>query len=130
MPDESLPFHVEVRISRTRRRMLDEMRRCDGVDASIGPDTQGLVRHWMSKINGRFTVRPRGMVARMYLNVADLRVRPSEIVSHECTHAGMAWARIRGANLKHMPGEEVLCYAVGAMVKQVNRACYAHGVWT
>ena len=110
--------------------MHDEMRRIDGSRGDdLNPDCMGLVRHWFSRVSGRYTIRPRGMVARMYLNVADLKNKPGEIISHECTHAGMAWARLRRANLREMDGEEVLCYAVGAMVRQVNTACYAHGVW-
>lgn len=65
----------------------------------------------------------------MFLNVRDLRDRPSEIVAHECAHAAMAWARLQHARLWRMDGEEVLCYAVGHLVKQVNRVCFAHGVW-
>ena len=131
-PDPSLPFVVEVRIARTRRLMHEEMRRVCGEKAALEayhPEMMGLVRHWLSKINGRYTIRPGQMVARMYLNVKDMRDRPNEIVSHECAHAGMAWARIRKANLREMDGEEVMCYAVGNLVKQVNRVCYAHGVW-
>jgi hypothetical protein len=133
MPDPDLPFIVEVRIAKTRMRMLDEMRRIEGEskDAS-GPEssrTQGLVRSWFYKRSGVPCYRPRGLVARMYLNTVDLRNRPSEIVAHECTHAGMAWARLRGAKLEHMPGEEVLAHAVGQLVRQVNTICYAHRVW-
>ena len=92
-------------------------------------ETQGMVRHWYGKVTGRFSIRPRGIIARMYLNERDLQNRPSEIVAHECTHAGMAWARLRSAKLNHMPGEEVLCHAVGQMVKQVNHYLYAFGVF-
>lgn len=91
--------------------------------------TMGLVKHYTDSITGAFVYRPGGMVARMYLNVRDLRERPSEIVAHECGHAAMAWARLRGANLRRMPGEEVMCYALGRLVSQVNRCCYASGVW-
>lgn len=129
MPDPGLPFIVEVRIARNRRHMIDEMRRVDDFIDGDWSRTQGLVRSWSSKRDGSAVYRPRGLVARMYLNVADLRKRPSEIVAHECTHAGMAWARLRRANLRHMPGEEVLCHAVGQMVRQVNSVCYAHGVF-
>ncbi len=89
----------------------------------------GLVQHWLSRVDGRYVVRPQLMVARMYLNMDDLRKQPGEIIAHECTHAGMAWARLQKANLDHMPGEEVLCYAVGKMVEQVNRIGHAIGIW-
>ena len=68
-----------------------------------------------------------GLVAHMFLNVEDLRREPNTIISHECTHAGMAWARMRRANLRQMPGEEVLCYAVGEMVRQLVSAGHALG---
>lgn len=127
-PDPSLPFIVEVRVTRTRRRMREatdfhEGRRHGEVDC------MGLVKHYYSRVTGRPVIRPRGMVARMYLNVRDLRARPSEIVSHECGHAAMAWARIRRANLRVMPGEEVMCYALGHLVRQCNHHLYAMKVW-
>lgn len=128
LPDPSRPFHVEVRIARNRAQMHREQHRLDGVKRE-DPRTMGLVRHWTSRIDGRCVVRPRGLVARMYLNVRDLRAKPSEIVSHECTHAGMAWARLQKANLRVMAGEEVLCHAVGRLVAQVNRVCFASKVW-
>lgn len=127
-PDPSRPFHVEVRIARTRLQMHREQHRLDGVKRE-DPRTMGLARHWNSKIDGRWVIRPFGMVARMYLNVRDLRERPSEIVSHECTHAGMVWARLQKANLRVMAGEEILCHAVGRLVAQVNRVCFAAKVW-
>lgn len=89
----------------------------------------GLVRSWHSSITGRSVVRPGGRIARMYLNRCDLRRKPSEIVAHECTHAGMAWARFNHTSLAGMAGEEVLCYAVGKMVAQLNRIGYAEKVW-
>ena len=89
----------------------------------------GLVRSWHNKIDKRPVIRPGMLVARVYLNVADLREKPSEIVAHEATHAGMAWARMRRANLHRMVGEEVLCHATGRMVAQLNRALYAAKVW-
>lgn len=127
-PDESKPHVVEVRIARTRKRMHAEMLRLDG-HVETEPRCMGMVRHWHSRADGRYVVRPGMLIARMYLNVDDLRKQPSEIVSHECTHAGMAWARLNKANLRHMPGEEVLCHAVGRMVAQVNSIGYAMGIW-
>lgn len=129
-PEPGRPFVVELRMSPTRRRMRDEMQRLEGrACAERDRCVMGLVRSWSNKITGRPAVRPRGVVARIYLNVVDVRRRPSEIVSHECTHAGMAWARFQRANLAQMPGEEVLAHAVGRLVKQVIRVCYAMGVF-
>ena len=33
------------------------------------------------------------------------------------------------ANLQRMAGEEVMCYALGRIVAQVNRVCYAAGAF-
>lgn len=33
------------------------------------------------------------------------------------------------ANLHYMEGEEVMCYALGRLVAQVNRICYAAGAF-
>lgn len=129
MPDPPTPLFVEVRIARNRRHMREDIRRMEGAAARPEPELMGMVRSYHDRITGRPRIRPRGVVARMYLNRADLRKRPSEIVSHECTHAGMAWARLKGARLSRMAGEEVLCYAVGKMVAQVNTICYAERVW-
>lgn len=131
-PEPSLPGVVEVRITRDNRRMRESMNFHDGKALSDGCETNcmGLVRTWHNPRTRRAGVaRNRHLVARMYLNERDLRARPSEIVAHECTHAAMAWVRLHRANLHVMPGEEVLCYAVGRLVKQVNRVCFAHGVW-
>jgi hypothetical protein len=131
-PDPVSPVVVEIRITKDRRRMREAMEFHDGRELADWCETKcmGLVRSWHSPRTGRHTVtRNRHLLARMYLNERDLRYRPSEIVAHECTHAGMAWARLRRANLRVMPGEEVLCHGVGRLVSQVNRVCFAHGVW-
>ena len=130
-PDHHRPFVVEVRIARDPRRMRDEMRRIDNATLDdLDPRGLGLVRHWSSVIGQRHVIRPRGVIARMYLNAQSISGgQGAEIIAHECTHAGMAWARLQRANLKVMPGEEVLCYAVGRMVPQVVHACRAMGIW-
>lgn len=122
-PDPDMPHTVEVRIARTISAMRGEFRRLDGNKDC--DDSAGLCRSWQNKITGKPAVRPGMMVARIYLNAQSLSQRPSEIASHECAHAAMAWARHRGANLRHMAGEEVMCYALGRLVAQVNRVCYA-----
>jgi hypothetical protein len=131
-PDRSRPFVVEVRIARTRKRMHEEVGRCDGAAAirGIEADCMGMVRSYCSRVTGRDVIRPGGLVARMFLNARDLRSKPGEIVSHECGHAAMAWARLQHADLSRMSGEEVMCYALGRLVAQVNRICYAAGVFS
>jgi hypothetical protein len=42
----------------------------------------------------------------------------------------MAWARLRRANLEHMTGEEVMCYALGRMVQQLVRVVFAYRIWS
>jgi hypothetical protein len=131
-PEPGRPFVVEVRVAKHRRAMRDEINFHEGPEAAADTDRDcmGYVRSWWCPRTRRAArIRPRGTVARMFLNVRDLRKRPSEIVAHECTHAAMAWARLQRARLGVMSGEEVLCYAVGRLVKQLNRALYAHRVW-
>lgn len=128
--DMEAPFYfVEVRIARNRRHMRAETSRLDGrMRRENDRRCMGLVKSYCSPI----TRQPKpiaGLVARMYLNVNDLRARPSEIVAHECGHAAMAWARLRRADLNLMTGEEVMCHALGRLVQQLNRVCYAHWVW-
>lgn len=122
-PDPTSPLIVEVRIARSSRHMKGEMKRLDGYDAEAG--LAGLCRTWHYKITGRPAIRPRGVVARIFLNKQDLAKRPSELVAHECAHAAMGWARLRRADLSRMHGEEVMAYALGRLTAQVNRACYA-----
>lgn len=136
-PDDLRPqFVVVVRIARNIRHMRAERLRLGFSD--LGPLCEGSV----SSINAKphcSALYPRGVVAHMFLNVASLRARPSELVAHECGHAAMAWARFRRANLSIMGssmwpsrkahGEELLCYAIGELVRGVNCAMYAAGVF-
>lgn len=131
-PDYRRPFVVELRLARDGRRMRGLMNFHDGQKQAEGVERtcMGLVRTWWHprlRLSG--ICRPRGVVARMYLNVRDLRERPSEIVSHECVHAAMAWARFQRANLNLMVGEEVMAHAAGRLVAQINRICFAEKVW-
>lgn len=124
----SLPGTIEVRIARTRRQMLEDIIGWSAPGEPITPNTLGQVSSYFYTRGRRFIgakMRPNYVVGRMFLNAQDLRRKPSEIVAHECTHAAMAWARLRRANLNHMPGEEVLAHAAGLLVRQVNSVCYA-----
>ncbi len=127
-PEPGRPHVVEVHVARNSRHMREDIRRLYDPKWSC-TRTEGMLASWRSKIDRRPVIRPGQVVARMFLNVQALRRRPGEIVSHECTHAGMAWARLRRANLRFMEGEEVLCYAVGRMVEQVNRCLYTMGAF-
>jgi hypothetical protein len=131
-PNPSEPFMVEVRLATSGRRMRELMNFHEGEKCakSVEGECLGLVRTWYSKRRRQSAVvRPRQLVARMYLNIRDLRERPSEIVSHECVHAAMGYARLKRARLSIMPGEEVLAHAVGNLVREVNKVCYASKVW-
>lgn len=101
--------------------------------ATCGRGVAGYVMTWY-RLRRPFggSIRPgrgRWVVAHMYLSLKDIRDRPSEIVSHECGHAAMGFARWRGARLGTIPGEEVMCHALGRLVAQVNRICFACGAW-
>lgn len=120
---------VEVRLCRDTRRMCDSIRHC-GWQLNRGDDeSAGLVKGFGRTGSGRPSMLRGRVVAQMWLSARALQHRPSEITSHECGHAAMAWARWRRANLALMPGEEVMCYALGRMVAQLNRVCYAAGVF-
>lgn len=128
-PDPDKPHRVQVYISPTRLHMRQTVKfRSNGSEACL--DTMGMVRRYSSRIDGRSTVRPGLIVARMFLNADDLREHPSEITSHECGHAAMAWARLRRADLSEMPGEEVMCYALGHMNRQLCNLLYRIRVFT
>ncbi|HEX8610141.1 MAG TPA: hypothetical protein VF800_02540 [Telluria sp.] len=126
-PVIGLPFKVRVYISPTRRHM---QKAAEFITGFPDPeDFHGMVRHYMSKVTGRYVVRPRHVVADMFLNASDLRHNANEIIAHECGHAGMAWARLCKANLSTMDGEEVLCYAIGVLHKQIIGFGYGMGIW-
>lgn len=127
-PDPDRPHRVQVFLAANPAHMRTVMRFKDGIreqDRRVA----GLVRHYFSRVTGRLVVRPGLIIAHMYLNTTDLRRNGAEIMSHECTHAGMAWVRLRRANLKRMEGEEVLAYAVGCMTRQLNHIGYVAGVY-
>lgn len=121
-PDPDLPYRVKVYMSPTRVQMRTTIGYVEGSWKAC-PRTMGMVCSSSGRAGGR------QVVARMFLNVVDLHRKGMEIISHECTHAGMAWVRLRRANLGHIPGEEVLCYAVGRMAQQVNRIGQMHRIW-
>jgi hypothetical protein len=128
-PDEYPQAVVEVRFCRDTRRLCDSIRQC-GWDLRHGDgESAGLVKSFGRTGSGRQSMLRGRVVAQMWLSVRALQHRPSEITSHECGHAAMAWARWRGANLGVMPGEEVMCYALGRLVAQLNRVCYASGAF-
>jgi len=120
---------VEVRLCRDTRRLCDSIRQC-GWDLRDGDgESAGLVKSFGRTASGRHSMLHGRVVAQMWLSERALQKRPGEITSHECGHAAMAWARWRGANLGMMPGEEVMCYALGRLVAQLNRVCYAAGAF-
>lgn len=126
-PDPAKPHRVKLYLSPDMRHMHATASFVESHPFDSG--FAGMVRSYHSRSNGRDVVRPRHIIATMYLNVKSLRENPGEIISHECTHAGMTWARLRKADLSKMPGEEILCYATGRMVRQVNRIGYMAGIW-
>lgn len=127
---------VEVRLCRDTRRMCESIRQRGWLLQDGDEDSAGLVKSFgrvarpRSASGGRLQTLLSGRtVAQMWLSMRELRRRPGELTSHECGHAAMAWARWRGANLGVMPGEEVMCYALGRLVAQINRVCYAAGAF-
>jgi len=119
-------YCIEVLIAHHNRHMRTLGHR-DG--DPIEPACMGLVRSYVKRIGSAPATTSNGVIARMWLNRRDLNEKPSEIVAHECAHAAMVWVRLRGERLRTMRSEEVLCYAVGRLVAQVNRVCYAEQIW-
>ena len=120
---------VEVRLCRDTLRLCDSIRRCGWALNPGDDESAGIVKSFDRVASGRQSMLNGRVVAQMWLSVRALQRRPGEITSHECGHAAMAWARWRRANLATMPGEEVMCYALGRLVAQLNRVCYAAGVF-
>ena len=117
-PEPGRPFKVELRVARTRHLMRTEVMRLHGKHKDVGPECRGAVLHYRHRFGDKHRVVQGQKVAIMYLNVHDIRDDGANIIAHECTHAGLAYARNRHADLAQMPGEEVAAYAVGYMVRQ------------
>lgn len=120
---------VEVRICRDARRLTESHRQQGWPHDPDDFHCAGMVRSFARASTGLPRLHHGRLVAHMWLSQKDLYTRPGEITSHECGHAAMAWARWRGANLGVMPGEEVMCYALGRLVAQINRVCHAAGAF-
>lgn len=132
---------VEIRLSRTRREMFAEAKRLDELDLADDNDIprpahvsrrgkcSGACRSWSLKRNGDGCSRPAlgaRIVARVYLCKETLS---TEIFTHELGHAAMAYARLRRADLGKMPGEEVMCYALGHMCSELGDLFHRIGAW-
>lgn len=139
------PHLVELRYARTKALRRAEMRRLDHCTDLDRSDASCI--SWSIKTTGRPTIsKPRRVVARIYVDKQTLmRGGAPEILSHERTHAGVAWARFRGAKIdersrrqqrgKPIGGrqasddEELLCYAVGRLVQRLNNWLYGQGLY-
>ena len=133
-PDPKLPYEVCVHVSRTRRHMHNTILRWGRAE---DPRTQGCVysqptrtRQW----EGRLRLQRGGwsgpVVATMFLNVKDLRRAAGLIISHESTHAAMAWARYKGVDVQRLPiarNEEFLADAVGELTQQLTNRLWSMG---
>lgn len=126
-PEPGRPFKVELRVARTRHLMRTEVKRLTGTE--VGPECRGAVTHYRHKFGHVHRVTPSQRVAIMFLNAKDIQDDGANIIAHECTHAGLAYARNRRANLAHMPGEEVAAYAVGYMMRQVCAITRHMRIW-
>lgn len=85
----------------------------------IEESVRGAVVTRSSVLRGTQKVLKGAYTCYMFLNARDLKDAPAEIVSHECGHAAMAWARQQKANLSVIDGEEVMCYALGRMTQNL-----------
>ena len=124
------PYKIEVHVARTRNQMLHRMIN-DGIGEDTSSDVMGTCISSASRFGRGALGRPANTIATIYLNTADLRKNGgSMIVSHECTHAALAYLRIRHIDaVSAMKDEETLAYAVGDMTRAVINGCYSAGVW-
>jgi hypothetical protein len=124
------PYLVELRLSRTRRLMHNEIQRWTQGHELPDRRTQGQCNTPYSlTTRDKRSVAAGRVVARIFVNAQDLRDNAAEVLAHECTHAGMGWVRFRRTSLEQMPGEEVLAHAVGNLHWQACVATRLYGVW-
>jgi len=73
----------------------------------------------------------RGSCSTHYspVNAVDCAHDPVGIVVHELTHAAMAWCRWCGTDVRTHDGEEVLAYAIGRMLLQLNNILCRSGFY-
>ncbi len=123
--------YVQVRVFPTRKAMQKDID-STGFGPSLGAHGQlsGLTHYNRA---GRLT----GRFACMWLNEEDLRANASEIVTHECVHAGMRHMANHKLNVQ-VPSveagpvhenEEALAYTVGSLTKQINNRLHRLGVF-
>lgn len=123
------PFKMELRIARTAHLMRTEVMRLHGPGKDMGPECRGAVLHYVHRFGHKHRVVRNQVVCVMYLNAKDIQDDGANIIAHECTHAGLAYARNRRANLDHMPGEEVAAYAVGRLTREVCAIARHMRIW-
>lgn len=126
----SLFFHV--RIFQTVEAMHAYVRTRPGNPARPGRFCKGMCSWWtrISFRSGRGRTHPELgeiVLARRWLTM--------RIISHECTHAALAWARRRRVDVaergrgQHVSGgEERFCGALGDMARQIAAYMWDHGL--
>ncbi|MBT2333620.1 hypothetical protein J7E49_06845 [Variovorax paradoxus] len=123
--------YVQVRVLPTRKAMCADIDECGfGPSAGAHGQCSGLTHYNRAgRITGRF--------ACIWLNAEDLKANASEIVTHECVHAGMRHMANHKLNV-HAGGsdcgscgenEEALAYTVGSLTKQINNRLHKLGVF-
>lgn len=131
-PDPSFKLvNVEVRLFRSQIEMNMGRYAYEGRTANFSDHrTLGFCCDYYRKTGQR---QPRliwrHVVARVYMNVKDIRREPVDLPIHELGHAALAYARYRRADLKTIEGEEVACYALGRMAAQLNEILRANGAF-
>lgn len=123
------PFKMELRIARTAHLMRTEVMRLHGPGKDMGPNCRGAVLHYVHRFSHKHRVVRGQVVCVMYLNAKDIQDDGANIIAHECTHAGLAYARNRRVNLDDMPGEEVAAYAVGRLTREVCAIARQMRIW-
>lgn len=121
-PKQGCGRWIEVTLARTRREMYVALWHTGRL--MYDDRTMGGCVDYRSKIKGRPKLGWRHTVARVFLNWQDLSRTRTDTMTHETTHAAMAWVRYKRANLATAEGEEVLAYAVGHMAQEINNGLH------
>ena len=128
-------YYVEVRVFKTLKDMRSDIRRETGKGAGLA---LGQVTQWFIYDAATYEVvkyeTVKGRFAVMWLHEKTVKNQLLEVVAHECTHAAIAYTRIKGENAMQSStspekGEEVTAYAVGRLNRAIMLRLIKEGVF-
>lgn len=131
-PESRRGFYFEVRIYSTLKEMRDGLNKLCGNNSTFFKDALAGVKGFQQKgwrNKGRLTwSKTLGVIAFNQQHIG------TEVVSHESTHAAIAWMRAKELRLYADDyvtddNEERFCNAVGVIAKQIVAQCYKHNLY-